>query len=66
MDKKKVVVRMYVSVFQSSRGNKTFALIADLGYTKKYLSFDTQTLAELLGIPVVELYSKEYGEYEVI
>ena len=57
---------LYVSVFQSRKGNKTFALVADLGYARKFLSFDVQLLAEILGLPVVELYDMPLGNYEIL
>lgn len=49
MNKLKVVVKL-------NKDNKKYAaLVCDLGYTQKYLSFDSYLCAEILGITVREL-----------
>lgn len=59
--------KLFVSVFTSRKsGNKTYALILDLGYSRKYLSFDIQLIAEVLGLRVVDLYDIELGEYTIL
>lgn len=54
-----------VRVFMSKKGNKTYALCADLGYTVKFLTFNQNDVAELLRIPVSELIDKPVGDYPV-
>ena len=54
-----------VRVFTSKKGNKSFALICDLGYGVKYLNFDVNTLAELLKVSVSKLYEYENGDYPI-
>lgn len=49
MNKIKVVVK------NNKAGKKYAALVCDLGYTQKYLSFDSYLCAEILGITVREL-----------
>lgn len=59
--------KLYVSVFQSKRSGKaTYALVLDLGYAKKFLSFDTSLVAEVLGLSILDLLNLDYGDYEVI
>lgn len=58
---------LYVSIFQSKRSGKpTYALVLDLGYVKKFLSFDTCLVAEVLQMSVFDLLNLDYGEYEVM
>lgn len=58
--------KLYVSVFQSKRSGKaTYALVLDLGYVKKFLSFDTSLVAEVLGLSIIDLLNLDYGDYEV-
>lgn len=59
------VKKLFVKIFTSKKGYKTFALCLDLGYTTKFLNFDIHTCAEALGLPVSALYDKEEGEYTV-
>ena len=49
MNKLKVVIK------NNKDGKKYAALVCDLGYTQKYLSFDSYLCAEILGISVREL-----------
>lgn len=59
--------KLIVSIFQSKRSGKpTYALVLDLGYTKKFLSFDTSLIAEVLGVSVVDLIGLDYGDYEIL
>lgn len=58
--------KLFVSIFQSKRSGKpAYALVLDLGYTRKFLSFDTSLIAEILGVSVFDLLSLEYGDYEI-
>lgn len=49
MNKLKVLIK------NNKDGKKYAALVCDLGYTQKYLSFDSYLCAEILGISVREL-----------
>lgn len=49
MNKFKIVVK------NNKAGKKYSALVCDLGYTQKFLSFDSYLCAEILGITVREL-----------
>lgn len=42
-----------VIAFRSKSGAEMRALAVDLGYTSKFLTFDTQTIAELFGLAVI-------------
>ena len=58
---------LFVSIFQSKRtGKPTYALVLDLGYTKKYLSFDTCLIAEVLQMSVFDLLGLDYGDYQIM
>lgn len=46
---------MKVGYLKSKEGNEYLALFFDLGYTRKVLSVDRATIAEILGISVREL-----------
>ena len=39
----------------SKKGTEYVCLVADLGYTRKFLSFNIADIAELLGVGVAEL-----------
>lgn len=41
----------------AKNGNNYIALVCDLGYTKKVISFNSNDIAELLGVSVAELYN---------
>lgn len=46
--------------------DKTYvALCVNLGYSLKFLTFDSYLISELLNITIQELRSLEVGEYEV-
>lgn len=58
---------LYVSIFQSKRSGKpTYALVLDLGYTRKFLSFDTCLVAEVLQMSVFDLLNLDYGDYPIM
>jgi hypothetical protein len=50
MNKLKVCVKL------NKDGKKYTALVLDLGYSQKYLSFDSSLCAELLGVSVRSLF----------
>lgn len=51
----------------SAKNNKTYyALVLDLGYARKYLSFDKYTCMELLEKTPRELDELALGEYIII
>ena len=51
----------------SKKGTEYVCLVAELGYAKKFLSFNIPDIAELLGISVMELSTMleeiKVGEY---
>lgn len=57
--------QLLVRVFMNKKGNKTFALVYELGYRQIYLSFVTSDIAEILGISVASLLDYEEGLYKV-
>lgn len=58
-------VKFYVLHAQGKKSDY-FALIADLGYAKRYISFDRQLLAELLGLCVADLMTIPLGETKAV
>ena len=60
----KIQVKPFIEIFVSKNGNKCACLKYNLGYAKKAVTFDTALIAELLGISVPELMSKDVGQYE--
>lgn len=49
-------MKFFVKTFTSKKsGKRMCALCCDLGYTIKYISFDSQLCAELACLPVYEL-----------
>lgn len=63
MDAKKV--SFGVDVFTSKKGNKAFALVANLSYRKAYVSFDQNLIAELLHVSLVDLFDMVNGYYDL-
>ena len=63
-DQKEVLKMVLYVTKQISKksGNAYFALIADIGYRKLYLNMQTDTLAELCGMSVRELYDIKADE----
>lgn len=47
---------MKVEFLKSKEGNEYLALYIDLGYTRKILSVDRCTIAELIDVSIRELY----------
>lgn len=60
----KLTAKPFIEIFISKKGAKCACLKYNLGYAKKAVTFDTALIAELLGISVVELMSKELGQYD--
>ena len=60
----KIHAKPFIEIFVSKKGNKCACLKYNLGYAKKAVTFDTALIAELLGISVSELMSKDIGQYE--
>lgn len=60
----KIHAKPFIEIFVSKKGNKCACLKYNLGYAKKAVTFDTALIAELLGISVPELMSKDIGQYE--
>lgn len=58
----KVVVEVSIS---KKSGNQYAALVADLGYRKAYLSFDTNLIAEILNCSVRDVFDLDIGTYNV-
>lgn len=59
-------MRIYIEVFISKKsGKKCAALIYDFGYRKAFLSFDSNLIAEILGISVRDLVDADVGIYEL-
>lgn len=56
---KKIIVRKFTS---KKSGKPVVALVADIGYTQKFLTFDTACISELLEVPIVDLVSR--GDFE--
>lgn len=48
----------YVKVFKTKKGTLCACLRCNLGYADKLITFDTQLIAEILGISVRELLSE--------
>lgn len=46
-----------VTLNTAKNGKKYIALVCNLGYTKKYISFNVSDIAELLGCSVADLYA---------
>lgn len=59
---KKIYVTCRYWTAENGNTFKYFALICDLGYRKIVLSKDKNAIAELLGIPIVELYQMKDDE----
>lgn len=57
--------RFILHVGTSKKGNVYHALICDLGYRKVFLTFDSLTIALLLGISLHELLNIEMGDHVV-
>lgn len=54
-------VKFYVLHAQGKKSDY-FSLIADLGYAKRYVSFDRALCAEILGISVYDLFTIPLGD----
>lgn len=56
-----------IKVFNSKKDpkNKVFALVCDLGYTTKFLTFNIQDIAEIYGVSVKDLHKLEVGDYQI-
>lgn len=55
-----------VVVANSKKSGQTYiALVADLHYTRKFLSFSRPDIAEMLGMSIVELNALDIGEYDI-
>lgn len=56
-----------VKVFMSKKkeNHKIVALVYDLGYTVKFLTFNQTDVAEICGISVRSLIDLSIGEYEL-
>lgn len=57
------MLKIIISVSKKDINRKTIALVYDLGYARKYLSFNLQDIAEIYGVSVRELVSYDCGEY---
>lgn len=58
--------KVFVKVFNSKKsGKKCFALMIDLGYCQRTLSWDTYLIAEVLRVPVCAISDMDIGEYPV-
>lgn len=44
---------------------KSAYLVVDLDYTKKTLTWNKQDIAEILGVAVVDLMTKDNGNYKI-
>lgn len=54
--------KLYYEKKMNKRGDGTYDVIyADLGYRQFFLTFDRSAIAELLNVPVAELYSVPTG-----
>ena len=56
-----LVGALSVEARKSKAGNTYYALVCDLGYTKKLISVNVSDIAELLGVSVVELINNIKG-----
>lgn len=58
----KLILRKAIS---KKSNNPYVALMVDLGYVKKFLSFSANDIAEILGMSVIDLMNKPDGDYVV-
>ena len=47
-------------------GKRYYCIVCDLGYTYKYLTFNTADIAEICGLSVKDLTSLSEGLYELV
>lgn len=53
---KKIIAKKFTS---KKSGKPCAALVVDLGYTQKFLTFDFTIVAEVLGVSVADLVSRD-------
>lgn len=55
--------KVIIGLSKKDPSRKYYMLVADLGYTRKVLSFDLSVIAEIVGESVSSLIEYEVGEY---
>lgn len=57
----------YVKGFKSKKNTPCVALVADLGYKRKYVSFDKYLCAELADVTLRDLMDRNFDEgFEIV
>lgn len=58
-------MNLYVKIGTGTTGKKYAAIVVDLGYRTATLTFDRNLCAELLRVPIHELFELADGNYSV-
>lgn len=59
-------VKFFVRIDESKKTGRAYAMLcADLGYTVKALTFDSQLIAEIMRVSVADLMSLDKGKYDI-
>lgn len=58
--------KFYVIIGESKKTGRPYAMLqVDLGYTSKAVTFDSQLIAEIMGIAVADLFILGNGRHEI-